>query len=454
MEGPSSRTAEGSAELVGGVFAVIESDPGVFTTLLHKLGVRGLEVTEIYDIEPWATDHLDPHGLIFCYMCTDSEETNTSALEGEDAEKVWFANQLSNDACASHALLNVLLNCPHVDLGGELQELQAVTAEISPVMRGLAVSSSQFIRDAHNSLARPADIRGSLQVIARATLEADKARVKAAKGPPTKKRKTIASPSKSTENGDQMQEQYHFIGYVPAHGKVWELDGLQRTAIEVGELDSQSSSGSSTRGWMDIVRPALRMKMHAYMASENDHVRYNLLAIVDEKYLSASDELEMRKRERQAIERRLQDAYPEGWTDKVNDVLLTSAEEAFATSLRPATEGRVFANDFGSRKLEKDVHILDMAARKLPDAWNACVEAALAAKVAVEEEITKARDTQTDHIKRTFDYEPFITQFITCMHNEGLLEAAMHRGNIKEDDAQEPAVKTPTKRSRKAKAKT
>ncbi|KZT66892.1 cysteine proteinase [Daedalea quercina L-15889] len=460
MEGSSTSRRDDTDELVGGPFAVIESDPGVFTTLLHKLGVRGFEVTEIYDIEPWATDHLQPLGLIFCYMCNDPDGANTSEFEDEDAERVWFANQLSDDACASHALLNVLLNCPQVDLGEELREIQVVTAEMSPVMRGLAVSSSRFIRDAHNSLARPADLRGALQAIAHGTLEADKARAKAARGPPAKKRKTTASPSKSksTEHGDQSQEQYHFIGYVPAYGKVWELDGLQRSAIEVGELGSESESGSgpstSTKGWMDVVRPALRMKMHAYMASENDHVRYNLLAIVDQKYLSASDELEMRKRERQALERRLAEAYPDGWADKVNETLLASALEAFTTSLRPLTEGRPFAPDFGACKMERDIEILDMAVRKLPEAWNACVEAALVAKVAVEEEITKARDTQTDHIKRTFDYEPFITQFVKCMQDEGLLEAAMNKGAVKEADTPEPAPKTPAKRGRKPKTKT
>ncbi|KAI0727667.1 cysteine proteinase [Fomitopsis betulina] len=386
-------------------------------------------------------------------MCNDSDSANASELEDEDAESVWFANQLSDDACASHALLNVLLNCPHVDLGEELREMQAVTAEMPPVMRGLAVSSSQVIRDAHNSLARPADLRGALQAIAHSTLEADKARAKAAKGPPTKKRKTTGSPSKAkkADTDVQTQEQYHFIGYVPAHGKVWELDGLQRSAIEVGELNPQARPGD----WMNVVRPALRMKMHAYMDSENDHVQYNLLAIVDEKYLSTSDELEMRKRERHAIERRLQEAYPEGWSDKVNPVLLESASEAFTTSLRPSTDGRPFAPDFGARKMDGDLEILDMPVRKLPDAWNACVEAALSAKVAVEEEISKARDVQTDHIKRTFDYEPFITQFIACMQDEGLMDAALGKGSTKDiNKATEVVAKAPAKRGRKPKPKT
>lgn len=157
-------------------------------------------------------------------------------------------------------------------------------------------------------------------------------------------------------------------------------------------------------------------------------------------------------------------------------MLLASASEAFTTSLRPPTDGKPFAPDFGARKMERDMEILDMPVRKLPDAWNACVEAALSAKVAVEEEITKARDMQvclmiwvcacgltvagqTEHIKRTFDYEPFITQFITCMQDEGLLDAAMGKGPAKDspkDDAaaQEPVGKAPAKRGRKPKPKT
>lgn len=28
-------------------------------------------------------------------------------------------------------------------------------------------------------------------------------------------------------------------------------------------------------------------------------------------------------------------------------------------------------------------------------------------------------------MRRTFDYEPFIREFVTCLHNEGLLEDAL-----------------------------
>lgn len=32
---------------------------------------------------------------------------------------------------------------------------------------------------------------------------------------------------------------------------------------------------------------------------------------------------------------------------------------------------------------------------------------------------------QADHVRRTFDYEPFIREFIVALENEGLLEDAL-----------------------------
>lgn len=156
-------------DLVGGPFAVIESDPGnviqsleiqlnneipgVFTSLTRRLGIRGLELIELYDIEPWATDHLSPRGLIFCFMWRKDAHRPTD-FNDPAADRVWFANQLSDDACATHAILNVVLNCPGVELGEELRMFKEETERMSPVIRGLAITNSPTIRQAHNSLAR------------------------------------------------------------------------------------------------------------------------------------------------------------------------------------------------------------------------------------------------------------------------------------------------------------
>lgn len=77
-------------------------------------------------------------------------------------------------------------------------------------------------------------------------------------------------------------------------------------------------------------------------------------------------------------------------------MLLAAATEAFATTLRPSARepGRVFAADFGSRKMSKELAVLDMAERSLVPTWENCVRAALSAKVAVEDEVAKSRSAQ------------------------------------------------------------
>ena len=108
--------------------------------LLRKLGIVGLEVTELYGIEPWAVDHLNPLGLIFCYLCADETEQNdddaTNAFDVPDpeSESVWFAHQLSDDACASQAILNVVLNCREVQLGSDLRHFYEDTVTMSSVV--------------------------------------------------------------------------------------------------------------------------------------------------------------------------------------------------------------------------------------------------------------------------------------------------------------------------------
>lgn len=156
------------------------------------------------------------------------------------------------------------------------------------------------------------------------------------KPPPAKRRKVATTKRKKPVNpdADPNQEVYHFIGYVPFRGKVWELDGLKSGPVEVGELPTSSSpSGSGTavhRNWMDVVRPVLRMKMRKYGGDdETASIRFNLLAIVEDQFCKLSDRLELLKRERNALERKLNDVYPKGWNDKVGRSSLLPTRNVF-----------------------------------------------------------------------------------------------------------------------------
>lgn len=165
----------------------------------------------------------------------------------------------------------------------------------------------------------PADLHAARHAVAMKVIKDMKRKNVSNSIPGQKKRRPSSSKAKrGTKQSEEHQDTYHFIGYVPCGGKVWELDGLRIAGpLEVGEI-SQSGHPDPRQGWMDIVRPALRLRMQRHLSGDaREQIRYNLLAIVDDQYTKLSDSLEMLKRERIALERRFNESYSEGWSDKV-----------------------------------------------------------------------------------------------------------------------------------------
>lgn len=85
-----------------------------------------------------------------------SESDPRPTVPAENEPGLFFAKQVISDACATQAILSVLLNVPEggIDLGPTLSEFKAFTSEFNPEMKGMSISNSGPIRDSHNSFAR------------------------------------------------------------------------------------------------------------------------------------------------------------------------------------------------------------------------------------------------------------------------------------------------------------
>jgi len=131
-------------------WCTIESDPGVFTALIESFGVKNAELSELWSLDEDSLSQIGHvYGLIFLFKWK-AEDTTTpgvsSGLGGDDAPSdLFFAQQVTTNACATQAILSILLNSEASDgkeddgeliLGPLLSSFKSFTAAFPPDLRG------------------------------------------------------------------------------------------------------------------------------------------------------------------------------------------------------------------------------------------------------------------------------------------------------------------------------
>jgi len=239
-----------------GDWCLIESDPGVFTELIRGFGCSGVQVEELWSLDEQTLELLRPvHGLIFLFKWRPGEEPEGSIVKDSRLEIIFFAHQVINNACATQAILSVLMNATHPDLklGETLSSFKEFTAQFDPSMKGFALTNSDSIKQVHNSFSR------------QAMFEFD---------------------NTSKEKDDDV---YHFVAFVPVQGRLYELDGLKDGPIDHGACTHE--------GWLKICKPIIEKRMQKYSAEE---IHFNLMAVVSDRkhlYLREIERLNNRKQE-------------------------------------------------------------------------------------------------------------------------------------------------------------
>ncbi|KAJ8945965.1 hypothetical protein NQ318_016793 [Aromia moschata] len=232
-----------------GNWCLIESDPGVFTELIREFGCKGVQVEELWSLDGEQFENLKPiHGLIFLFKWTKDDDPTGTLVQDSRLEKIFFARQVIENACATQAILSVLLNCRSSDvkLGHTLTELKEFCQGFDANMKGLTISNSPVIRTVHNSFAR------------QQLFEFD--------------------PSMSHKNEDV----FHFVGYVPIDGRLYELDGLKQGPIDLGTIPADTD-------WTDVVRPIIEKRILRYSEGE---IHFNLMAIVSDRKMIYERQME------------------------------------------------------------------------------------------------------------------------------------------------------------------
>lgn len=224
----------------------------MFTELVEKLNVKGIEFNDLYSIDSESLHQLEPvYGVIFLfkYGNVDAQYARDGNLPLDGVydtdyqqNGLFFANQTIQNACATQAVLNILLNKTHeVEIGQDLGDFKSFVGGFDGEMIGETISNSDLIRSVHNSFSTPSSLM----------IDDDK------------------KPAKSYSNDDGV---FHFVGYLHYNDHIYELDGLKSYPIKHDQCTQQQ--------FCDKLPGVIQRRIAKYDALE---LRFSLLAITNNK---------------------------------------------------------------------------------------------------------------------------------------------------------------------------
>jgi ubiquitin carboxyl-terminal hydrolase L5 len=379
-------------------FCEIESEPAIFNLMLREWGVKGVKIQELFglDCDSLAMLPQPVYGLIFLFQygeedAGDQDETCPS--------HVWFANQVTNNSCATVALLNMVNNLRDVDIGETLQTFRVHTQLFSPALRGEQAANFPLIKRVHNSFARKIDMLEA-DLVMEGNFEESKKRKKTA-------RKSNTRRSRKTEVDDSA---FHFVAFMPILGEVWKLDGLDNTPqlipldLPRGDLSSISSSELGIAPWLTAIADRLQTRMLHY---QNGGIEFNLLALVKDPLDTAQIDL--------ARNLRLARAVDDG-NDDENDRATIAIHDLSEYGIHPDhlleppnPEDRTRL--VNSSRSQKQLEELIKSVREEGESLRMRVQQEQSAVNAEEE---KAKDKRND-------YGPFIQKWLMMLAENGVL---------------------------------
>ena len=78
-----------------GNWCLIESDPGVFTEMVQKMGVKGVQFEEIYSLSKDLLAPLNPvYGLIFLFKWVKDDQPQGTVVKDSRLEEIFFPKQV------------------------------------------------------------------------------------------------------------------------------------------------------------------------------------------------------------------------------------------------------------------------------------------------------------------------------------------------------------------------
>ena len=229
--------------------------------------------------------------------------------------------------------------------------------------------------------------------------------------------------NRSKKSGQEEQEfdaGFHFIAFVPALGKVWKFDGLERQPQALGMCDIiatksallklESGAFEPDTDWLDLVKPDICARMAAYA---EDQIEFSILSLARDPLPGLVDQLASNIRQLQSVSKSMQEmnsAEPRAMASLPENTLLGPDISYHVT--QEAIEGReVSGNDnlqFSADDLAKRTIDLVTAQRVL--------------RGEIRDHQQSQRADEEYAAERRFDYGPAIRTWLRLLARKQVIE--------------------------------
>ncbi|KAF2711857.1 ubiquitin C-terminal hydrolase L3, partial [Pleomassaria siparia CBS 279.74] len=232
-------------------FIPLESNPEVFTELIHALGVSpDLVFQDVYSMDDPDLLAFIPrpiYALVLVFPCpkeyeekVEKEEANVKPYDGAgEDEKVVYWKQTIHNACGLYALLHGITNGEarnHLVSGSIIDGLLKTVTPLKPEERALALERNKELESVYAS---------------------------------------VASKGDTEAPGAESQVNHHYIGFVKSHkdSHLYHLDGDRKGPVDLGPLGADE----------DVLgEKAFAVVREMIASTKGEDIGFSLMALVSE----------------------------------------------------------------------------------------------------------------------------------------------------------------------------
>ena len=222
------------------------------------------------------------------------------------------------------------------------------------------------------------------------------------------KNEATSRRSRSTKHANDSYENdagFHFIAFVPAMGKVWKFDGLERQPHALGDCPQGD--------WLGLVKPNILTRMAEY---EEDQIEFSILSLVKDPLHSLVDDLAVNVKCLETINGRIAALQDKTEPEPTLDNTVLGPAGSFSLTREAIDNAEIPANQKGSYQCNS-VGELSQRRQNLSNEQQQ-----LRAAIKEEQQSQQADDDYATG--RRYDYGPAVRTWMRFLaRKEGVIES-------------------------------